>query len=90
MLFYNGYAVLSESTEDLLLLQKVLMSKIFWYYIENTSKPYAGNYFSVAKNYIKNFGICDLSENEKTKLTNLTEQNEIDDFLTTKYGIKLE
>ncbi|CAA0199544.1 Eco57I restriction-modification methylase domain-containing protein [Tenacibaculum maritimum] len=90
LLFYNGYAVLSESTEDLLILQKILMSKIFWFYIENTSKPYAGNFFSVAKNYIKSFGICDLSENEKILLSNLTEQVEIDNFLMTKYGIRLE
>ncbi|QVY64614.1 DNA methyltransferase [Polaribacter sp. Q13] len=89
LLFYNGYAVLSESTEDLLILQKVLMSKVFWYYIKNTSKPYAGNYFSVAKNYIKSFGICDLSEIEKEVLSSLTEQNEIDDFLEKKYSIQL-
>lgn len=90
LLFYNGYAILSESIEDLLILQKILMSKIFWYYIENTSKPYAGNYFSVAKNYIKSFGICDLSVDERGILSNFTEQNEIDDFLMTKYDIKLK
>lgn len=89
LLFYNGYAVLSESTEDLLILQKILMSKIFWYYIENTSKPYAGNYFSVAKNYIKSFGICDLSQIEREVLSSLTEQNEIDAFLEEKYSIQL-
>jgi adenine-specific DNA-methyltransferase len=89
LLFYNGYAVLSESTEDLLILQKILMSKIFWFYIENTSKPYAGNFFSVAKNYIKSFGICDLSEREREILSNLTEQDEIDIFLMDKYKIKL-
>jgi hypothetical protein len=65
------------------------MSKIFWYYIENTSKPYAGNYFSVAKNYIKKFGICDLSEIEKEVLSSLIEQNEIDAFLEEKYSIQL-
>lgn len=90
LLFYNGYAILSESIEELLILQKILMSKIFWYYIENTSKPYAGSYFSVAKNYIKNFGICDLSVDERETLSNSTEQNEIDDFLMTKYDIKLK
>lgn len=90
LLFYNGYAILSESIEDLLILQKILMSKIFWYYIENTSKPYSGNYFSVAKNYIKSFGICDLSEDERETLSNFTKQNEIDDFLMTKYDIKLK
>lgn len=66
------------------------MSKIFWYYIEHTSKPYAGNYFSVAKNYIKNFGICDFSIDEREILSNFTEQDEIDVFLMTKYNVKLK
>ncbi|MBM6498327.1 Eco57I restriction-modification methylase domain-containing protein [Flavobacterium macrobrachii] len=89
LLFYNGYAIISDSSEDLLVLQKILMSKIFWFYIEATSKPYAGDYFSVAKNYIKNFGLCDLNENEKRQLLNLTDINEIDKFLLNKYNIEL-
>lgn len=89
LLFYNGYAIISDSPEDLLVLQKILMSKIFWFYIEATSKPYAGDYFSVAKNYIKNFGICDLDDNEKINLSNLEDKNEIDHFLMLKYGIEI-
>lgn len=87
LLFYNGYAIFSESVEELHILQKILMSKIFWFYIENTSKPYAGNYFSVAKNYIKNFGICTLTDDEKLTLLNLVDTNEIDNFLYSKYNI---
>jgi len=90
LLFYNGYAILSESIEDLLVLQKILISNIFWFYIENTSKPYAGNYFSVAKNYIKSFGICDLAEKERKALLALEKQEEIDEFLGEKYDIKLK
>ncbi len=90
LLFYNGYAIFSDSIEELHILQKILMSKIFWFYIENTSKPYAGNYFSVAKNYIKNFGICDLSDNEKLELLNLEDIDKIDNFLFEKYNIKSE
>ncbi len=89
-LFYNGYAVLSDSIEELYILQKILMSKIFWFYIKNTSKPYSGNYFSLAKNYIKNFGICDLTKDEKRIMLNLKNKNEIDDFLLQKYDIQLE
>lgn len=58
--------------------------------LENTSKPYAGNYFSVAKNYIKSFGICDLSIDEREMLFNFTEQDKIDDFLMNKYNITLK
>jgi hypothetical protein len=90
LLFYNGYAILSDSSEELLTLQKILMSKIFWFYIENTSKPYAGNYFSVAKNYIKNFGICDLTIQEKQELLNMNNKEMIDDFLINKYDINLD
>lgn len=89
LLFYNGYAIISDSSEDLLVLQKILMSKIFWFYIETTSKPYAGNYFSVAKNYIKNFAICDLTDNEKMELLKLDDKDIIDEFLMKKYEIYL-
>lgn len=89
LLFYNGYAILSDSEEDLLILQKILMSKIFWFYIKNTSKPYTGNYFSLAKNYIKRFGICDLSNEEKKTLLKLDDKNMIDRFLLTKYDIQI-
>lgn len=89
LLFYNGYAIFSESKEELLILQKILMSKIFWFYIEKTSKPYAGNYFSVAKNYIKNFGIIDLTDNEKIELLKLNDKDIIDKFLMEKYEINL-
>jgi len=87
MLFYNGYAVLSDSIEDLTILQKILMSKIFWFYIENTSKPYNGNYFSLAKNYVKNFGVCDLTKSDKKYLLKPKSKKAIDNFLEKKYNI---
>lgn len=87
LLFYNGYAVISNSLDNLLFLQKILMSDIFWFYIKKTSKPYSGNYFSLAKNYVKNFGICDLTNKEKENLIKMTDKNEIDDFLFQKYDI---
>ncbi len=89
-LFYNGYAILSESIIELKILQKILMSKIFWYYIKYTSKPYSGKFFSLAKNYVKNFGICDLTEQEKEKLLYLKDSNEIDYFLMSKYEIEID
>lgn len=89
LLFYNGYAIFSDSIEELAVVQKILMSSIFWFYIVNTSKPYVGNYFSVAKNYIKNFGICDLNEDEKLVLLNLDDPKKIDEFLLKKYDIEI-
>ncbi len=54
---------------------------MFWFYIKRTRKPYTGNYFSLAKNYVKNFGVCELSKEERTILKEMTDKNEIDDFL---------
>jgi len=88
LLFYNGYAVISDSSENLLILQKILKSRIFWFYIKHTSKPYSGGYFSLAKNYVKNFGVCSLSKQEKEILNKLTNKNEIDGFLFNKYDIQ--
>jgi methylase of polypeptide subunit release factors len=88
LLFYNGYAVISDSNEDLLILQKILKSRIFWFYIKHTSKPYSGDYFSLAKNYVKNFGVCSLSEQERLNLSKMNNEEEIDAFLLEKYDIK--
>lgn len=90
LLFYNGYAILSDSIEDLRVLQKILMSKIFWYYIIKTSKPYSSGYYSLAKNYIKKFGICDLSKEEKETFLSLIDENDINEFLFMKYEISME
>lgn len=88
LLFYNGYAVISNSREDLLILQKVLMSKLFWFYIRHTSKPYSGDFFSLAKNYVKNFGICSLSSEERSTLNEMNDREKIDKFLYKKYDIE--
>lgn len=89
LLFYNGFALFSDSVEELLILQKILKSKVFWFYVKNTSKPYEGNYYSTAKRYVKNFGVCELSNDEKHFLLNLKNQNEIDEFLCRKYEVEL-
>ena len=88
LLFYSGYAIFSESLDELLVLQKILMSDIFWYYIKKTSKPYSGGYFSFAKNYVKNFSICDLTKDDKTFLLKTKNDTEINNFLKSKYNIK--
>ncbi|MEC4036568.1 Eco57I restriction-modification methylase domain-containing protein [Myroides odoratimimus] len=88
LLFYNGYAIFSNNERELLILQKILMSKIFWFYIENTSRPYSGNYYSVAKNYIKKFGLPKLTNEEENFLLS-SNNEEINSFLLKKYEIEL-
>lgn len=86
-LFYNGYAVFSNDCRKLLVLRKILKSKIFWFYVKTTSKPYEGGFFSLAKNYIKGFGVCNLTKEEEEKLLKLKDNEEIDNFLIEKYGL---
>ena len=57
LLFYNGLALLGESRDELLLMKKIMESKVFWFYIQSTSKPYTSGYFSFSSNYIRNFGV---------------------------------
>lgn len=90
LLFYNGYALVSENIDDLLIAQKVLMSKLFWFYIKHTSKPYGSNYFALAKNYVKNFGYFQFNQNQKNVLSDLNNKDLIDKYLCDIYGIELK
>ena len=80
LLFYNGYALVSDTEDELRFIQKILKSDVFWYYIKHTSKPYGGDYFALAKNYVKNFGVYNFSNDQNFTLppSNLTSH-------TTKY-----
>lgn len=88
LLFYNGYAILSDSSRKLKVLRRILQSSVFWYYIKNTSKPYGGNYFALAKNYIKNFGIPKLSEEEENLILDLKDED-LNSYIESLYGITL-
>lgn len=87
LLLYAGYAVYFDSERELKILKRILESKVFWYYIKNTSKPYSGNYFALAKNYVKDFGICNLNEKEKNYLLTTDSFEDRNDFLLKKYKI---
>lgn len=89
LLIYCGYAIFSDSPDELLTLKKILQSKVFDYYIRHTSKPYSAGYFSYAKNYVKSFGICDLDNSEKQFLLSTNRQEAVDDFLVNKYQLAL-
>ncbi len=68
LLFYNGIAIISNNIEELEIAKKILESDIFFNYIRLTTKDYSSGFISMSKNYIKNFGIIELSESEKNKL----------------------
>ena len=89
LLFYAGYAIYSDSLRELRILEKILKSKVFWYYISHTSKPYSSNYFALAKNYVKDFGICHLSNEEEEYILKEISTEKINDFLINKYKIAI-
>jgi len=89
VLFYCGYAVFSDDVDELIILKKFLESKVFWYYIEHTSKPYAKGYMSFAKNYIKSFGMPKLDATQKQQLLTIEGKEELDTYIQTLYGIAI-
>jgi type I restriction-modification system DNA methylase subunit len=90
LLFYAGYAIFldNKSQREIEILQIILKSEVFWYYIKHTSKPYSGNFYALAKNYVKDFGVCELTEDEENILLNFSTTEEKNKFLLNKYGIQ--
>ena len=89
LLFYNGLAVIGHSEEEMLLAKKIMESRLFWYYIKTTSKPYSSNYYSLNGNYINNFGICDYTNNEIDFILQENNKEVLDTFFEERYGIIL-
>lgn len=87
LLLYAGYAIFCDSERELQIIKRILESKIFWYYIKNTSKPYSGNFYALAKNYVKDFSICELTNNEEEFLLNTDSSFERNEFLLKKYDV---
>jgi len=54
--FYNGMCAYA-SKKELIKLQKIMKSDIFWKYIENKAKHYASGYYGLGRNYLKDFGV---------------------------------
>lgn len=89
LLFYNGQAVVGHSEREMLIIKKIMESRLFWYYIKNTSKPYSSNYYSLNGNYINNFGICVLNESEIDYILQERDTSKLDIFFESKYEIEL-
>jgi methylase of polypeptide subunit release factors len=89
LLFYNGQAIIGHSKHEMVLIKKIMESRLFWYYIKTTSKPYSSDYYSLNGNYIKNFGICNLDDEELDFVLNENDRNTLDTFFERKYDIDL-
>ncbi|NCP58787.1 MAG: N-6 DNA methylase [Flavobacteriales bacterium] len=90
LLFYNGLAVVGSSETEMKIIKKIMESNIFWYYIKTTSKPYSSDYYSLNGNYIKNFGVCEMTDMEKKFLLEETDQNILNEFFEDKYELKVK
>lgn len=87
LLLYAGYALFCDSERELKIVKRILESNVFWYYIKHTSKPYSGNFYALAKNYVKDFSICRLTNDEEEFLLMTDSSVERNVFLQNKYGI---
>ncbi|MBP1641041.1 MAG: methylase [Bacteroidetes bacterium] len=87
LLFYNGLAVVGSSETEMIILKKIMESSVFWYYIKSTSKPYSSNYFSLNGNYIRNFGICELTDQEVEFVLREDNRNTLNLFFEDKYEL---
>ena len=87
LLFYCGYALISDDLEDLCLLRVFLKSDAFWFFIYHTSKPYSKGYMALAKNYIVRFSIPELSQSEKEFLLHEKNKEKLNEWIWNRYGI---
>ena len=87
LLLYAGYAIFHNSTRELQVVKRILESDVFWYYISKTSKPYSGNFYALAKNYVKDFGVCELTTDEEDYLLSTDSIQERNSFLMNKYNL---
>lgn len=90
LLFYNGQAIIGHSESEMNLVKKIMESRLFWFYIKKTSKPYSSNYYSLNGTYIKNFGIPDFSDDDIQFLLNENDKSVIDQFLEDYYNVDLQ
>lgn len=90
LLFYNGLALIAENRVELLLMKKLMSSRLFWFYVTKSSKPYGSGYYSLSRNYIKKFGIPEFTDDEIQFIINQDNQEELNDFIDNKYGINTE
>lgn len=90
MLIYCGYAIFHDDEKELKVLKRLLESSVFNYYMKHTSKPYATGYYSYAKNYVKNFGVINLSYTQIEELLTISSKDDIDEYVEKLYGVELK
>jgi adenine-specific DNA-methyltransferase len=87
-LFANEAKPISK-IENIDVVQKILNSNVMHYYISKTSVAIEGGYPCYQKNFIENFTIPELSNEEIQLIRSLNCVQKIDDFLVSKYQLNL-
>lgn len=90
ILFVNGLAFIGSNIREFQLLQRVINSDLFWYYIKNSSREYSSNYYSISKAYFKNFGFYNFNEDEISYIISERDKKKINSFIESKYGVVLK
>lgn len=89
LFFYNGLAVIGKNEEELVFLSKLMSSRLFWFYLQNTSKPYKSGFISMSRNYIKDFGIYDFTRDDVSYVLAQDDNEKVNTFFEEKYHVIL-
>lgn len=79
-----------SKVENILLLQKILNSRVMHYYVTKTSVSIQGGYPCYQKNFIENFTVPYFTSEELQILDSLTDSDSIDQFLIDKYELSIQ
>ena len=94
-LFCNGYAIFPRKPSPqnhsypLEVYERLLNSRLMYYYARLTSFEIEGNFQCYQKNFIERFGVADMNEEQVTELLNLPTRD-VDPFLADLYALPLE
>jgi methylase of polypeptide subunit release factors len=86
---FGGLTNPISKVENIDVVQKIFNSIVMHYYVSKTSISIEGGYPCYQKNFIEKFTIPNFSENEIEFLRNVSDKQEIDDFLVEKYQLKV-
>ena len=75
--------------ENISVVQKILNSIVMDYYVSNTSVSIQGGFTCYQKNFIEKFTIPNFTEKEINILESINDKKGIDDFLISKYQLKM-
>lgn len=78
-----------SKVENIDVVQKILNSIVMDYYVSRTSVSIEGGYPCYQKNFIEKFTIPHLTENEIETLRSMGFKQDVDEFLLSKYQLKI-